>query len=206
MKNSKILPGQYYDEETNLHYNYFRYYDPSLGRYITSDPIGLDAGINTYTYVNANPINLIDPKGLVEWTGSFAIGKFKIGKKVKDIPLRIGFAAITLDLESECINDKRVKVTLEIDNIESHEWFHFPTVGFGGKVKLTDPYSTPNAAYLEGKFNLKGKGVIYGKGDISSGSANGSFSGGGLLLGVLDLSGDARWLRKPIEEDCNCGK
>ena len=42
------FPGQYFDEETGLHYNYFRDYDPKTGRYIESDPIGLDGGSHIF--------------------------------------------------------------------------------------------------------------------------------------------------------------
>ena len=57
------FPGQYYDVETNLAYNYFRDYDPPEGRYVQSDPIGLSGGVNTYLYVEAMPLNEFDPDG-----------------------------------------------------------------------------------------------------------------------------------------------
>jgi RHS repeat-associated protein len=59
------FPGQYYDRETGLHHNGFRDYHPTTGRYIESDPVGLAAGLNTYAYVNANPLRFIDPKGTI---------------------------------------------------------------------------------------------------------------------------------------------
>lgn len=64
IENPLRFPGQYYDSETGLHYNYFRDYDPTTGRYSQSDPIGLDGGANTYSYVFSNPVVNVDPLGL----------------------------------------------------------------------------------------------------------------------------------------------
>ncbi|RKO81928.1 Rhs family protein [Pectobacterium parmentieri] len=57
--------GQYADEETGLHYNLYRYYDPTVGRFTTQDPIGLAGGLNLYQYA-PNPLTWIDPLGLAK--------------------------------------------------------------------------------------------------------------------------------------------
>jgi len=56
--------GQLEDDETGLHYNFYRYYDPELGRYISPDPIGVDGGLNLYAYCANRPHAEIDPSGL----------------------------------------------------------------------------------------------------------------------------------------------
>lgn len=62
--------GQWFDEESGFYYNYYRDYDPALGRYIQSDPIGLRGGINTFAYARQNPLRYIDPYGLLYGNGN----------------------------------------------------------------------------------------------------------------------------------------
>jgi RHS repeat-associated protein len=58
------FPGQVEDAETGLYYNWHRYYDPEIGRYVTADPIGLYGGLNWYAYVDGDPVNAMDSLGL----------------------------------------------------------------------------------------------------------------------------------------------
>ena len=63
--NNLRFPGQYFDAETGTLYNYFRDYNPAIGRYIESDPLGIRGGMNHLNvYADNNPINFTDPDGL----------------------------------------------------------------------------------------------------------------------------------------------
>src|SRR5581483_95846 len=91
------FPGQYFDEETGLHYNRFRYYSPVLGRYLSRDPVGFLAGSNFYVYAGNDPIGSADPLGLWTWSGlakgvAVAAAAIAVGAAV------VAFAPIALPL------------------------------------------------------------------------------------------------------------
>lgn len=91
------FPGQYWDSEKSSSYNVSRDYNPLTGRYLQSDPMGLEAGVNTYGYVDANPLSYIDedgnmpslPQGLVDFGAgmgdSASLGMTKFVRQLLDI-------------------------------------------------------------------------------------------------------------------------
>jgi RHS repeat-associated protein len=68
------FPGQVFDGQAGLHQNGYRDYDPAVARYVESDPAGLAASINTYAYVDSDPLLFFDPDGLGKEGGQKSIG------------------------------------------------------------------------------------------------------------------------------------
>lgn len=90
------FPGQFYDQQAQLNYNYFRDYDQSIGRYIESDLIGLRGGINTYVYAAANPLRYIDTYGLNSTGSTLVYGPGGGGVGVGGAVLGVGAVEIIL--------------------------------------------------------------------------------------------------------------
>ncbi|MEO8187618.1 MAG: RHS repeat-associated core domain-containing protein, partial [Burkholderiaceae bacterium] len=104
------FPGQYFDAETNHHYNHHRDYESTTGRYVQSDPIGLAGGFNTYLYVDGNPLSFSDFLGLMA-----------------SIP---GCSSRILDSWEKTIN----KTTTEVLWSSDLPWAHFGSPKLGGET------------------------------------------------------------------------
>jgi RHS repeat-associated protein len=89
-------PGQYFDQESGLHYNYHRSYSAAVGRYTQSDPIGLDGGWNRFGYAEQNPFVFVDPLGQNTIAGGAAIGGAVAGPPGAIVGGLIGFGALVL--------------------------------------------------------------------------------------------------------------
>ena len=85
------FPGQARDGESGLHDNFYRTYDPATGRYLSTDPIGQEGGVNLYPYAENNPLSLIDPMGLFSLEESF------VGRAAAAIPIDGKYAKCLAD-------------------------------------------------------------------------------------------------------------
>jgi RHS repeat-associated protein len=178
------FPGQYLDTESGLHYNYFRDYDPAIGRYVESDPIGLEDGANTYAYVGSSPIDSSDPSGLIRWTGTVFNGSFVN---------RYGGAFFHFSLTSECICGRQIAVEVSAWGVGGGIG-RKATASFG-PVAFNDIYGCPETDVFNGWFGVVAAGITGGttlpgrNGPLPS---FGSGTGFGAGLGVSKIMlGDA---------------
>ena len=139
------FPGQMYDPESGLHYNYFRDYDPVTGRYVQSDPIGLAGGINTY--VNGQPTTCYDPDGRFGFAGALISAGFNIATQ-------FGVNYLRNDgdwrLALQCIDVKKVATAAAVG-------FFIP-----GALTVTRSIGTPELVSNLGKFALIGVPTKFG--------------------------------------------
>jgi len=157
------FPGQYFDKETNLAYNNYRDYDPSTGRYVQSDPVGLSGGLNTYAYVLDAPLSYIDEFGqLVNWTGQL-----------------IGFGAATwwgggamyrFAFTSECKCNKQIHIEGFASMgawggaVKGPKGISSPLSGSGGGLNVHSYDDCPESDAGTGTATMIGANLIVGKG------------------------------------------
>ena len=164
--NNLRFPGQYYDAETGLHYNYYRDYNPALGRYVQADPIGLVGGINLFIYVDNGPIVWIDPWGLTGFPvgGPISISS-PFGYRIHpitgqsqfhngvDIPNPVGATVYATDpgtvISTRTSPSGGTQVIIQNNNGSISGYAHVdPSVQVGQQVNQGDPIGATNLTGL----------------------------------------------------------
>lgn len=146
------LPGQVHDAETGLHQNYYRDYDPVIGRYLTTDPIGLAGGLNPYEYAASNPVTKVDPLGLYQSDVHFYMTYFLAivaGMGAEDARV-MALAAQYIDDNEDThpLDDKNIGtiITSPLWNKENLAKYHFVlwTQEHGESAKFNQDVDTSN--------------------------------------------------------------
>ena len=125
IENNLRFPGQYFDTETGLHYNFFRYYDPSIGKYITPDPIGIDSDLNLYNYCFSNPINIFDEEGLSAKEYGLCVAACYLGVKTAELIAMFDTDNIPRELRRQFEKDIRKAYKKEIRNLTKRQQKEF---------------------------------------------------------------------------------
>jgi len=194
--------GQYYDAESGLNYNVNRYYDPGTGRYIEFDPLGLKAGPNGYAYVSGDPLDHVDPLGLIKWTGTFHQGALVVGA---------GAILGHFDLTSECVDNQQAEIEVTLLNGAAGVG---PKWSLGaddrGEVSFHDASETINPELAAGPSGVLGIGATVGKLSISYTKIrlghlySDSVDSRGLDIGASVGLGSS-WVTKTTWKKCGCG-
>lgn len=197
-------PGQYFDAETVLHYNYFRDYEAVTGRYVQSDPIGLRGGISTFLYSGGNPMVSVDPYGLATWKGYMVGGGGAF---------YAGFSVIWFELEAPCQNGKKGTASV---------LYVGPVLGMYGRlgvsassVSFEDHRVTPTPSQFSGGAGWVGAGFVRGVGlacgvfvlgmaEMKAGNAEAAGCGPELGVNVgFGVSGGSSTVWAAKVEDCD---
>jgi RHS repeat-associated protein len=192
IENNIRFPGQYADEETGLHYNYFRDYDPSTGRYVESDPIGLGGGLHTYVYTSNAPVDAVDPTGTVIWKGTYY--GWSAGYRTA------GVTRYWFTLRSECINNEMYQIRVEATG--SGADYGLKAGNAAGNISFDDNmgrlFIYPKA--FEGRFSMLTAGITVGVGGGVSSMRLGSARSIGTLGVEFGLSAGVSWHRNGVSK------
>lgn len=180
--NSTQFTSRENDGAAGLYFYRARYYEPVLKRFISSDPIGLWGGMNTYTYVSGNPVNYVDPLGLLDPTISVGFG-FTFFNQFMNVA---GYQGVSLSWAFQ-LNLATLEGSFQQSLTQLNGYGVFASAGFQGGVGVAAECSTPQG-YSESNYGTWEAGVGTGLGGYS-GSIQANSDGVGGATGIDRLIG-----------------